>query len=1247
MIEITVQLAAALVDALAKSFTPQALEQRVMVPLGTLWKEISGSRDTRSRLAQLVEWAGRNGKIDDLVRTAYQANPTSAELRILNESLGLVPATSGLIDAVRPVMPDVDEKKWNRSLAEVTNQICAVETLTNGKDLTGTGFLVGPDLVMTHVSVVPEKATITVVFDRAAGSQHNYGAREVFRSGDGVVVLRLDRSVGRETTPDPEGATSGRARGWLTPGAPKNGIRAVIIPQYSATEPPTISIDANGLIEGGVDGPIRYRTATHPGSTGAPCFDENWQLIGMHVGSQNDGNYGIGIQAVVKQLNEAGFTWDISSGVREVPRTRGADSIKLAGALDGLVQTYAFSADADDPADDVWSDDGEQSPSDPDRWAWAEAAAVTATFDPERLVPAGHPRPEGRVAVLLESTPVRNAAGETHWLLAERVRVRALERLAERGALHAARAANERPSQEPLDAVLGELLQGTPPTRAELQDPDRLRAMLQVSAWLARTGIALPSTAMLRAALERATLIAPFRHLTRGFFAGREGALAALAAYVDGPDVDAQGGTPPPILIYGPGGMGKSALLAHFILAHSDRDTTRPEAWRPFVYLDFDRPELDARDLAGVLLAIAQQIGPQVPQVQDAVNDLLARWRRRQQDERPKATPQVQKSRQARLARDASAGSMVELVRETADILVAVHEALPSPLLLVIDTLEEVQYATPDAVVPLAKLVVMLRAAVPSLRPVLSGRVELDRKVTLTPMPLEPLPQTAAEALLANHLPAALAAKTDLVGRMVQIVGGNPLSLRLAADMLSRETDENVEEIGEEELWQRVGDSIVQGQLYERIAGHIHEGPIRKLAIPGLVLRYITWQLIRDVLAGPCGVDVKDDAAAQALFDELAKEIAVVRQEGDLTKLVLRPHLRRTVLESLRQDARSADKRRRIHEAAVDFYRDLPGPDNRAEEIYHRLWLDQEPAEIDARWLAGIDLALRSAVEELDGRARSYLAGRVGGIDDEGIAQTAELPEWEVFAEKRASDLLRLGSAQAALDVLHMRSERLPKSRLHLIESIALRSVPNPDLAAAETAAENAVTSARSSADASEIQSALQELVQVRRLRNDTAGVLRALAELGNLGEQLGDDLILLEAEVSGLEAAAPAERFSDNAVRVFSRLPDELIARAPELARRVAAQAGGDNPDILQRVIRLVGLGPLNKTSLAGLEAVLAAWAKSDPGVESFVPKSPATAADLTSATQYLLANRSLDPAIARQLSGWLQTVVTPSVVK
>jgi len=134
-----------------------------------------------------------------------------------------------------------------------------------------------------------------------------------------------------------------------------------------------------------------------------------------------------------------------------------------------------------------------------------------------------------------------------------------------------------------------------------------------------------------------------------------------------------------------------------------------------------------------------------------------------------------------------------------------------------------------------------------------------------------------------------------------------------------------------------------------------------------------------------------------------------------------------------------------------------------------------------------------------------------------------------------------------------------------------------------------------------------------------------------------------LETAVASADDSA---QLSDHAALLFSRLPDELVARAPELARRVAAQIGSDNPLIMKRVIQLVGLGPLDTQATAGLAGVLSEWAQREPEVQPFLPKDPTDTRELTSATQYLLANRNLDALTANSLSGWLKTVVTPVAV-
>jgi hypothetical protein len=63
------------------------------------------------------------------------------------------------------------------------------------------------------------------------------------------------------------------------------------------------------------------------------------------------------------------------------------------------------------------------------------------------------------------------------------------------------------------------------------------------------------------------------------------------------------------------GRHGQVGAPAHFVITNSRLDPARPNEWRPFLYLDFDRPELDATDLVGVLLAMVRQIGAQAPEV--------------------------------------------------------------------------------------------------------------------------------------------------------------------------------------------------------------------------------------------------------------------------------------------------------------------------------------------------------------------------------------------------------------------------------------------------------------------------------------------------------------------------------------------------------------------------------------------------------------------------------------------------------
>ena len=1236
MITLTSALEAQLVEALASAFTPEDLEKRVMDGLRVPAAGRSGARDFRERVRELVRWAWHAERLDALIRTAFEANPHNPRLRAIAEAAGIAPVTHAILEQIIGASPFVDAAAWTRGLVEVQRQVCRIDVDGLG---VGTGFLVGPDQVLTDFRLfagapaVDEIAAALVktrvVFDAVSAETPTTTYRiaqpgVAFASERGPIVLRLDRQSAGSGT---------RARGWiaLQPPPPLVAESPIAVVQYTGGTL-RIGFDANGIIELRPDGTLVHRAPTDKGSMGAPYFDGALSLIGMHTGIQDPGwsNRGISTTAILEELNKAGLAWSASSGVIHMHTAGAMPPDRGRGELDDIVRSADVTIGADD--DDVFvASDGTASAE--DRWAWAEAAAVVATFDADGLQPSQVATPAGRVALLLESRAV--AAGDRRrWVLPERIRVPALKRLAARGDLARVRVANASAvpeASDALDATLGTLLAGVQPSADELRDPDRLRALIEVTGWLAGVVAPLPSRVELRAALERATLIAPFRHLTRGFFAGRDEELTRLRAYVDAPD-GAQGA---PILIHGPGGMGKSALLAHFTLAYSERDPSNAATWRPFVYLDFDRPELDARDTDGIVLAIVRQLGPQVPAIAVRAAELVETWTKQRREQRARA-PRG-KIPSADDVRARMKGGLERFV-QAAELLAQV----PGPLLVVLDTLEEVQYATPDLVDTLASMVASLATKVPAMRPVLVGRLELGAGIEVQSIELKDLPPHAAEALLVSELPPEIAQHPGLVHRVCEAVRGNPLSLRLAAEVLKRE--QTALELFDDELQQRVGDAILQGRLYERILGHIHDAGVRALAYPGLVLRRITSEVIRYVLAGPCKLDVPDDGVARALFNQLAKEVALVGSTAN-DVLELRAELRRVVREDLARDPKSADERRAVHEAAVAYYAQRPGIADRAEEIYHRLALDQDPLEVDKRWLTGCEAYLQTAVTELAERGRAYLANRVGIVLDAQQVQTASQLEWEEWAYKRASDLLAFGMPQKALDVLAGRVNRLATSKLHVVESVARRSLQQPDLAGAEAAARAAIPAARASADGNAVRRALDELVVVRRLRGDTAGVLRALADLDDLGAALGDDLVVLEANVGVLESlgANAGEKFTDAAIKVFGRLPDQLLARAPELARRVAAQVGADDPDILQRVIRVVGTGSLDDAATAGLAGVLQSWKEHSPDIGSFVPQAMASAHELASAVQYLVANRSIHGDTARELADWLKSAVAP----
>ena len=93
----------------------------------------------------------------------------------------------------------------------------------------------------------------------------------------------------------------------------------------------------------------------------------------------------------------------------------------------------------------------------------------------------------------------------------------------------------------------------------------------------------------------------------------------------------------------------------------------------------------------------------------------------------------------------------------------------------------------------------------------------------------------------------------ELAQMLVKQLGGVPLSLKLAAAIVKRDGIQRVSDISRKPtLFSSTSDATIQGLLFFRILGHLHDPVLQRLAHPGLVLRRLSPAVILNVLNEPC-----------------------------------------------------------------------------------------------------------------------------------------------------------------------------------------------------------------------------------------------------------------------------------------------------------------------------------------------------------------------------------------------------------
>jgi tetratricopeptide (TPR) repeat protein len=821
-------------------------------------------------------------------------------------------------------------------------------------------------------------------------------------------------------------------------------------------------------------------------------------------------------------------------------------------------------------------------------WPFMAAAAVLTDFAADKLRPLGGGPPNLAAVgqMLIEhAEPIRIGPAKGRWSLIGTSRSAVLAELKRSNRLSEALEANrvdDRPDNPTQWAVDSLIERGQP---SELPEQP-LAGLLgfERAVELLRPCFAIPRNlhAGLLARIDRLRLLEPLQRLMEHGFAGRERESRTLREYID--ELQSQSfkemltrrldnvldifRARPLLVIWGPGGVGKSTLIAKFLLDHAGPGNPSPT---PFVYLDFDRGMLDPLKPDTLLAEALRQIEVQFPEFADRAASLSADSHTR-----------FRSANTENVSRSAHYGQSSLLRDRFAELVGEISAARNSNLLFFIDTFEIVQRRGLTSVYNVLALTAALTKAMPRLRAVIVGRAAMrdsDFYGFAKDVPrwksvaLEGFDAASGRLYLQGRLSKLGIATVDpaALDRIVLLVRGNPLSLRLAARVFAKNGITALEGAVDEARFEAsLTEERLQGVLHNRIVANLEE-PLRRIADPGLIVRRLTPDVIQHVLAGPCEIEIASATQAADMFNSLQAEVSLFEASGETT-LRHRPDVRLLMLPLLR--AKIKDRARAIDSAAVTFWSRMNSPEARAEEIYHLLWLDADTQELDSAYRKGpvSKSLLEDALDEfeaLDGSvaARFWLCRKLEREMSNELAYKADLAQWEQNAARQAHNLIESGSPAEALTALRARPARTPTSPLWCTEIEALKLLGR-DAEGLEVTARALAAAVGCHEPEHVLNLVIQEASLLERMgRRDEAweSAIRA----GSLAVSLQDKVRQFEAKLMQtrltrlLGSAYNSQYRADLLEMLDMPIVREAIARRPALSLEASAEVGDLRPEL------------------------------------------------------------------------------------
>jgi hypothetical protein len=500
------------------------------------------------------------------------------------------------------------------------------------------------------------------------------------------------------------------------------------------------------------------------------------------------------------------------------------------------------------------------------------------------------------------------------------------------------------------------------------------------------------------------------------------------------------------------------------------------------------------------------------------------------------------------------------------DLLDEVLARVAGRLLVVLDTVEEAQRRGPSAMLAVAELVQQL-VAHPEVLVVLSGRARMPEVLHLADE-VELVGLAGADAIYLMVDMAEGAVDHPRAAALVDRFGTSPLTVRLVAALLAKTQG------GDDPLFGlRAANEQLDAELYLRILGHIKDPTVRALAHPGLVLRRVTPEIIRKVLAEACEIPT-DGLDEQALFTRLAAEPMLVdRPERDV--LVHRQDVRAVMLPQILRDPKVDATA--VQLAAIAYYRDRRDPAARTEELYHRLLLGQTREELEPRWDPRAAEQLAAAADELPQRSRVFLLSRLRtAFLDEDDRRLLDEAVWIEKVEPTATQLLARGGAAAALALLRERRRPDGGPILPLAEIEALEALGQLDEAIALAGSE--AEAAATGLNATGLVDLTLQQCRLAELAGRPADSLTFLDRALEVTPEQSVDRLRLQVAWLGvvrrnrLDRSEERERRAGEAARLGRAATTRRLGEYPGLLRDLAAEVGDEAGDVLDTALRSVG---------------------------------------------------------------------------